>query len=581
MKPVHRVHFMRDLILLTDSNYFDILNLDYYIKYAGIFSCVFFLYIMKKLHIILIYFICILLIYKTSDSQTPIFPNIRIFPSTFVSQSETDIVRHPLNPSMLFASAITINAQSGFKSEGVYVSTNYGINWFGTNTIPAELTINHGGDPGPMIDKDGIFYLAHIGSFISGMYVHYSADSGTTWSFQYTIASGDMDKGDITTDDSPSSPYFGRTYISYVAFIPPYPVFNSYTINGGVNWSTSLQINSPPQRCQGADSRVDPNGNLFVCWSGTIPVSPYTEDYVGLGISSNGGQSWYTRESIYDMNGINGNLPAKSGIRVNGLPKIDIDKSVGPRNGWIYIITTEKNLAPAGSDPDIIMHRSTDGGMNWSGGIRVNQDPLNNGKTQFFPAIRVDEIGGVAVVFYDDRNTAADSAEMYLAYSKDGGNTWNEYVLSTHRFKPQPIAGGGQGYQGDNIGMTSGNNYLYPLWMDNSTGIYQAWLALVDLSSINVKKIGYNVPDKFELLQNYPNPFNPETNIKFNIPKSSPVKLRIYDISGKLIVELINEFLSEGKYEIKWNATNYSSGIYFYRIETENFSNTKKMILIK
>ncbi|MCX6164743.1 MAG: sialidase family protein, partial [Ignavibacteriae bacterium] len=81
------------------------------------------------------------------------------------------------------------------------------------------------------------------------------------------------------------------------------------------------------------------------------------------------------------------------GIRMNSFPRIDVDRSGGPRNGWIYIVVSQKNLAPAGTDPDIVLHRSTDGGTTWSAGIRVNQDPLNNGKYQFFNAVNVDEYG--------------------------------------------------------------------------------------------------------------------------------------------------------------------------------------------
>jgi len=89
------------------------------------------------------------------------------------------------------------------------------------------------------------------------------------------------------------------------------------------------------------------------------------------------------------------------------------------------------------------------------------------------------------------------------------------------------------------------------------------------------------IPSDFMLHQNFPNPFNPSTNIKFEIPKSSYVKLNIYDINGRLLEYLINEEMNPGVYEVIWNASNYSSGIYFYRFETENYTETKRMTLIK
>jgi hypothetical protein len=89
------------------------------------------------------------------------------------------------------------------------------------------------------------------------------------------------------------------------------------------------------------------------------------------------------------------------------------------------------------------------------------------------------------------------------------------------------------------------------------------------------------LPSGFNLSQNYPNPFNVKTNIKFEIPKNANVKLLIYNALGKRIETLVNRFMSANWYEITWDASPYSSGVYFYRLETEGFTSTKKMILIK
>ncbi|MCI0448465.1 MAG: agmatine deiminase family protein [Chlorobi bacterium] len=90
-----------------------------------------------------------------------------------------------------------------------------------------------------------------------------------------------------------------------------------------------------------------------------------------------------------------------------------------------------------------------------------------------------------------------------------------------------------------------------------------------------------NVPQRFTLYQNYPNPFNPVTQIKFDIPKSSRVTLKIYDITGREIVLLTDAQLNAGTYGYEWEASNYSSGIYFFKLETKDFSSIKKMILVK
>ncbi|MBK8944758.1 MAG: T9SS type A sorting domain-containing protein [Ignavibacteriae bacterium] len=97
---------------------------------------------------------------------------------------------------------------------------------------------------------------------------------------------------------------------------------------------------------------------------------------------------------------------------------------------------------------------------------------------------------------------------------------------------------------------------------------------------VDVKQVA-QIPTEFNLGQNYPNPFNPSTQIEFSLPQKSNVSLKIFDALGKEIANLINETKSAGKYQVSFNAINLSSGIYFYRLETDQFSETKKMLLIK
>ena len=96
-----------------------------------------------------------------------------------------------------------------------------------------------------------------------------------------------------------------------------------------------------------------------------------------------------------------------------------------------------------------------------------------------------------------------------------------------------------------------------------------------------VTQTGSEIPAEYKLYNNYPNPFNPATKIKFDIPKGGFVKLTVYDAIGREIEELISKELSPGSYETAWNADGYTSGIYFYRLETGNYIDTKKMMLIK
>jgi hypothetical protein len=155
-----------------------------------------------------------------------------------------------------------------------------------------------------------------------------------------------------------------------------------------------------------------------------------------------------------------------------------------------------------------------------------------------------------------------------------------------------------------NIPMTSGSasvqfNYTAPgsggidtLWATglatNSDGHTSGddwnWAASkrIFISSPNgVKNLSGEVPRNFTLEQNYPNPFNPSTKINFSLPNSSNVRLAVYDMNGREVDVLVNRNLQAGVYEADWRPVNLSSGIYFYTLRTNEFTDTKKMILVK
>jgi len=89
------------------------------------------------------------------------------------------------------------------------------------------------------------------------------------------------------------------------------------------------------------------------------------------------------------------------------------------------------------------------------------------------------------------------------------------------------------------------------------------------------------LPTNFALQQNYPNPFNPATVINYSLPRSNMVSIRVYDVIGNEIANLVNEEKPAGRYSVNFNASNLSSGVYFYRMQAGSFVETKKLILLK
>ena len=519
-------------------------------------------------------------------SSLKIGANYRIYPGN-LNQTEVFLAKSPLDQNVLFAACNTLNFIPFFISEGIYGSTSGGSSWIGNDTCTGAPVAFHGGDPGITIDNHGTFIITRMGmSPFVGLYSHYSTDNGKTWSAQNAISTDDLERAALATDLDPGSSHHGRTYAVWVKFAQPFPLMMAFTDDGAKHWSAPGPINSPTNRSAGGDIAIGPDGKVYACWAGVQDFSPFKEIQVGFAASADGGATWTVNENAFAVNGITGVLANKHNIRVNGLPGIALDTNDGPRKGWVYIVSGQKDLSPAGADPDIILHRSTDGGLTWSPGIRVNQDPVNNGKTQYFPSIHIDKSGAVNIIFYDDRNTANDSAGIFLARSGDGGDSWKEFQISDHNFMPSPIGGLGQGYQGDNIDLTSTGSRLIPVWMDNSTGMYQIWTVPIDFSEVNgLREINQTASD--DLQQNYPNPFSGSTKIGFRVAETGHVCLTIFDVFGNELAQLVNETKSPGYYEVEFSPGISSKflapadGLCFYRLMVKGREETKRMILTR
>ncbi len=111
--------------------------------------------------------------------------------------------------------------------------------------------------------------------------------------------------------------------------------------------------------------------------------------------------------------------------------------------------------------------------------------------------------------------------------------------------------------------------------IDSLQVLYNNWLLT------NIRNIGTDVPQSIILFQNYPNPFNPNTNIKFSIKENSVVKLKVYNTLGGEVSVLVNEVLKSGTYEVTFYAENLPSGVYYYRLESGEFTDTKRMVILK
>jgi len=188
-----------------------------------------------------------------------------------------------------------------------------------------------------------------------------------------------------------------------------------------------------------------------------------------------------------------------------------------------------------------------------------------------------------------------------VKYSSDFGLTWNDFGLNQYEvvrlvYESWSLlaATKNDGYfvkyhsvgnwEPFSIGLGKGKVIVealnYTSWVLHTAtenhSVYFLWLIINDAAEGE----GF-IPGKFVLAQNYPNPFNPLTKVKYSVPQLSKVSIKVYDILGKEVAALVNEEKPAGLYEVNWNASDFPSGVYFYRLQTDNFIQTKKMILIK
>jgi hypothetical protein len=171
----------------------------------------------------------------------------------------------------------------------------------------------------------------------------------------------------------------------------------------------------------------------------------------------------------------------------------------------------------------------------------------------------------IALAPFNSDNTTGSG----LYYSTDMGVTWHD---NSSGLPSNPVV------SRVTLSVSGGNISWYTGLFNNSADgakIYKM------TAPIGIGQVYGEVPEAFSLSQNYPNPFNPMTKIKFSIQKSSNVNITVFDVLGKHITTLVNEKLNAGTYETEWNANNMPGGVYFYRLETDDFSETKKMVLVK
>jgi len=256
----------------------------------------------------------------------------------------------------------------------------------------------------------------------------------------------------------------------------------------------------------------------------------------------------------------------------------------------IIVMYDSANVLFVGESSTSRVYKSTDSGVNWSLKMTYSGSEIPSMANSVF-----DKSICYATTFSTPLYKTTNYGDNWVVAYTMAGSGWgsdicredpNVYLTGTYS--------GSTGFTTTNGGASFLSSSITPgpgagiIVMEKAYMLAQQTSTLLKLSvsynvttSIEETTVSLNVPDKFNLYQNYPNPFNPSTNIKFDLVRNGNVKLKVYNEIGKEVAVLLDGVKNAGSYEVKFDAANLSSGIYFYKLETDNSSITKKMLLVK
>jgi photosystem II stability/assembly factor-like uncharacterized protein len=373
------------------------------------------------------------------------------------------------------------------------------------------------------------------------------------------------------------------------------------TINGGNSWD-SLYLSFGPSYVNDLWF-INSNTGIIV---GRDDLPPQNSGVVAL--TTNGGLNWSLNlvqnttsfKSIYFSND---SVGYTVGYYNNGSAEIAIIYKITSQgimtqqfrsfvNGHTFETVNFVNSNTGIAMGDNICYKTTNSGSNWiqmppfSTSILVNTNCLTSDMTGFLGGTTISE--GVIQKTNDGGNSwqTVSLVDSSIIYGLKMVNTTTGYAVGYKNFNNGIILKTSN--QGDSWNIQKLTDYnLWSVWLVNENTGYVCGqngklLKTTDGGGpIGMQNLNTGIPKIYQLSQNYPNPFNPITNIKFDIIKKGFVKLTVFNVLGHEVAKIVNQELQPGSYKADWDATNYPSGFYFYKIVAGDFVESKKMVLIK
>jgi hypothetical protein len=370
-----------------------------------------------------------------------------------------------------------------------------------------------------------------------------------------------------------------------------YEIYYKHSTDDGLNWSSDVRLTinpaislAPCVKASGTDVHIvwrdfrDNNHEIY-----------YRH-------SSNSGTTWSADTRLTNNTAISGDPSvAVSGSSVlvvwsderDGNPEIYCKSSTDAGGNWgadtRLTNSTGDSYFPSVSisgmfanvvwqdnrdgNQEIYHKHSLDAGLSWGADTRLT----NNTSLSHNPSVVVyaaAPILAVHVVWNDNRD---GNDEIYYKNSIDGGNTWTPDIRLTNST--------GDSYA---TSVAAFGSAVHVVWNDNRDGNFEIYYKRNPTGNVvGINNISTEIPASYSLSQNYPNPFNSMCNVQFSMYKAGNAKLVVYDVMVREVQTLVNESLQLGTYEATFDGSMLNSGVYFYKLITDGFTETKRMLLIK
>ena len=459
---------------------------------------------------------------------------------------------------------------SNFRQAGFGYSTDGGATWVAGKIQPGVFR----SDPVLGVNATGQFFYNSLHGNLTTQ-VFPSSDGGATWGIATFAYGGDKQWMDIDDTGGASDGFIHQVW-SPSGSPDPTHTYNRST-DDGASYSAPSTLAPFPLFW----------GTLDVASDGTLYVVGTEGSANLLAKSINANNPAVTPTFTFSFVPLGGvpvvppspNSPNPAGLV--GQLWIGVDKSNGPRAGWIYVLAS----MPTANDPlDVMFTRSTNGGQSWSAPVRVNDDPVGNHAWQWFATMSVAPDGRIEAVWNDSRITNDSTmTALFYSYSDDGGVTW------TTNEQASPVWNSLLGFPnqakiGDYYHMVSDNQGADLAWAATFNGGQDVYYLRIPRQG----PVAVSEPQRrFAFHPGEPNPFHTFTTLRFDLPPSGgDVKLEVFDVGGRRISTLEERWLPGGSHTARWDGVDAAGGavapgVYLCRLEVDGSIQTRRLLRLK